>query len=124
MPAKTAAPALRSGDKVFASSALKGVPVGTAGKVIHVQGLTWTRYWVWFENGQRVGTLDRSKIATFDEWERKRNGGDELAEAVASTSAAGTPVAAASAGESVNGIPAHLVERARLARERWAAKSA
>jgi hypothetical protein len=123
MSAKTAAPVLSSGDKVIASAALRGVPLGTPGKVIHVQGLSWIRYWVWFENGERVGTLDRAKLATPAEWDRKQNGGDEL---VVVASGESTAVAASDGAgavlESVNGIPGHLVERSRLARERWAAK--
>jgi hypothetical protein len=122
MPAKTAASVLRSGDKVLASVALKGVPAGTPGKVIHVQGLTWTRYWVWFENGQRVGTLDRAKIATPAEWDRKLNGGDEVVVSTGTAAPAAEGSAPAAAVESVNGVPGHLIERSRLAREKWAAK--
>jgi hypothetical protein len=83
------------------------------------------RYWVWFDNGERVGTIDRAKLMTIPEFERKMaGGGDEL------TAASGGSTAAAVASvtgdgavlESVNGVPGHLIERSRLARERWAAK--
>ena len=103
---------------------MKGVPRGTTGKVIFVQGLSWIRYWVLFDNGIRVGTLDRSKLATLAEWENKA---DASAEVVA---VAGGAVAAASsdggegAGESIGGVPAHLLEKSKAARARWAAKKA
>lgn len=116
---------LSAGEIVRAKVALRGVPAGTLGKVIHVQGLSWIRYWVWFDNGERVGTIDRAKLMTIPEFERKMAGGDEVVSA-ASGGATSVGAVAADAGgavlESVNGIPGHLVERARLARERWAAK--
>ncbi len=114
---------LSKNEIVRAKVALPGVPVGTLGKVIQVQGLSWTRYWVWFDNGKRIGTIDRAKLMTIPEFDRKMAGGDEVAVVVG----AGVTAAAVSSDggavlESVNGIPGHLVERARLARERWAAK--
>ncbi len=122
MAVKTAAP-LKQGEKVRAKVALPKVPVGTLGKVIMVSGLTWIRYWVWFDNGERVGTIDRSKLMTTEEFERHLAGGDEV---VVAAAAGGSTAAAVTDGgavlESVNGIPGHLVERARLAREKWAAK--
>ena len=111
---------LTSGARVVAAIEMKGVPAGTPGKVIHVQGLTWTRYWVWFDNGLRVGTLHRDKLMTLDEWARR----GEVA--VKDNSPVAGPAAAASADASatadVGGVPGHLIERSRLARERWAAK--
>jgi hypothetical protein len=116
---------LSAGEIVRAKVALRGVPAGTLGKVIHVQGLSWIRYWVWFDNGERVGTIDRAKLMTIPEFERKMAGGDEVVSAASGGATAAGAVAAEAGGavlESVNGIPGHLVERARLARERWAAK--
>ena len=111
--------ALTAGSRVVAAIEMKGVPAGTPGKVIHVQGLTWTRSWVWFDNGPRVGTLHRDKLMTLDEWSRR---GDVTEAAVATQ--AGPAVAASGAAPSgdVGGVPAHLIERSRLARERSAAK--
>jgi hypothetical protein len=130
--ATTALSEFKAGDKVILTEKLKGVPVGTPGKIIHMQGLTWTRYWVWFENGIRMGTIPRTKLATADEWERKQNGGDEV---VVAGKAGGSSTAAGGSGDGdggsggggavmadVNGVPGHLIERSRLARERWAAK--
>ncbi len=120
--AATIAP-LSAGEPVRAKVALRGVPAGTLGKVIHVQGLTWIRYWVWFDNGERVGTIDRAKLMTIPEFERRMAGGDETPTAASGgATAVGAEAAASAVGESVNGVPALLIERSRLARERWAAK--
>jgi hypothetical protein len=120
--AATIAP-LSAGETVRAKVALRGVPAGTLGKVIHVQGLSWIRYWVWFDNGQRVGTIDRAKLMTISEFERRMAGGDETPTAASGgATVAGAEAAASTDGESVNGVPALLIERSRLARERWAAK--
>jgi hypothetical protein len=113
------------GDKVIAAIAMKGIPAGTHGQVIHTQGLTWARYWVRFDNGQRMGTIDRSKLATAAEWDRKLNGTEEVALVVAGGSAVASAIAEGAVGavlESVNGVPGHLIERSRVARERLAAK--
>ncbi len=125
--ATTALSEFKPGDKVISTVKLKGVPEGTPGKIIHMQGLTWTRYWVWFENGIRMGTIPRTKLATAEEWERKQNGGDEVA--VAGKADGSSVVVAGGSSDGggavmadVNGVPGHLIERSRLARERWAAK--
>lgn len=126
MATSTASNTLTSGTRVMAAVDLKGVPSGTPGKVIHVQGLSWTRYWVWFDNGLRVGTLDRAKLATVAEWERKLSGNDAPVAVKGAVADAPAPAAASdgAAMESVGGVPGHLIERSRKARERWAAKTA
>jgi hypothetical protein len=111
--------------RVVATIDMKGVPRGTTGKVIFVQGLSWIRYWVLFDNGIRVGTLDRSKLATLADWENKAGTSDEVVAvgnggAIVATSSAGD----SGAGESVGGVPAHLLEKSKAARARWAAKKA
>lgn len=118
MPTAVAAADLRAGSEVVSTLELKGVPLGTHGKVIHVQGLSWTRYWVRFDNGLRVGTLDRKKLATPGEWARRHDAPAGVA--VASAAPAGAD--AAPEAESVGGVPGHLLERSRTARERLAAK--
>ncbi len=111
--------------RVVSTVDMKGVPRGTTGKVIFVQGLSWIRYWVLFDNGIRVGTLDRSKLATLADWENKAGSSAEVVAV-----AAGGAVAAVSgggdtgAGESIGGVPAHLLEKSKAARARWAAKKA
>jgi hypothetical protein len=125
MAATPSSTLLSKNEVVRAKVAMRGVPVGTLGKVIQVQGLSWTRYWVWFDNGVRLGTIDRAKLMTIPEFDRRQAGGDEV---VVSAATGGAVTAAAVDGgavmESVNGIPGHLVERSRVARERWAAKKA
>jgi hypothetical protein len=113
---------LREKDRVVATVDLKRVSKGTTGKVIMVQGLSWIRYWVLFDNGERIGTLHRSKLATLAEWENKSvavPSSQGLASGVADVVEAG-----AAAAETIGGVPAHLLEKSRLARERWAAKAA
>ncbi len=100
---------------------MRGVPEGTSGKVIHVQGLSWIRYWVWFDNGERVGTLGRTKLATAGEWERRFDAPLESASSAVAVSSGDGPAAADASGD-VGGVPGHLLERSRAARARWAAK--
>ncbi len=112
--------------RVVSTVDMKGVPRGTTGKVIFVQGLSWIRYWVLFDNGVRVGTLDRSKLATLADWENKAGTSAEVV-AVApggGIAAASGDGAGAAAGESIGGVPAHLLEKSKAARARWAAKKA
>jgi hypothetical protein len=65
---------LRKGDKVVATTDLRAVPEGTAGKVIVVNGFTWIRYWVRFDNGEVLGSISRDKLATKQDLEDRRNG--------------------------------------------------
>jgi hypothetical protein len=60
--------------KVVARTELRDVPEGTAGRVTLVNGLTWIRYWVRFDNGVTLGSIDRSALATADEWKRFQAG--------------------------------------------------
>lgn len=53
---------LKRRQKVTAAVDLPGVPAGTPGKVYLVDGLTWIRYRVAFENGVELGTLDRDVL--------------------------------------------------------------
>ena len=77
MATTTAPPDLRKGDKIVASADLRGVPAGTTGKVMLVNGLSWIRYWVRFDNGVTMGSINRTNLATPDEWERKLSGADD-----------------------------------------------
>src|SRR3954447_17598810 len=81
MPSSTITQDLHKGDKVVASADLRGVPAGTEGRIALVNGLTWVRYWVRFDNGVAIGSVNRSHLATPEEWERKLNGTDEAAAA-------------------------------------------
>ncbi len=109
--------------RVVSLTDMRGVPRGTAGRVTMVSGLSWIRYFVDFDNGASLPSLARSKLATPAEWRdwKDRPAGAEMATTAASEAV--EPAAAAAAGESVGGIPAHLLERSRQARERAAAKA-
>ena len=64
---------LRRHAKVVAAVDLPNVPVGTKGKVMLVNGLTWIRYWVRFDNGVQLGQLNRAQLAHRDDWDFRRN---------------------------------------------------
>ena len=53
---------LKTGDKVRTMAEVKGVPVGTEGKVILANGFNWQRYRVLFANGAEVGDLDHRHL--------------------------------------------------------------
>jgi hypothetical protein len=123
----------KSGERVVAATAIPGVPEGTRGKVIMVEGLTWIRYWVRFDNGVVRGSLHRDKLARAKDWrailaERERlaalpteeetvaavEGAEGAATAGGEGADAGAGATAASALASR--VPAHLLERSRQAR--------
>jgi hypothetical protein len=54
---------LKVGGKVTAATDLPGVPAGTQGKVMLVNGFQRLRYWVHFVNGVDLGQLDGEQIA-------------------------------------------------------------
>lgn len=122
----TASEDLTKGAKVVASTELRGVPEGTAGKVIMVSGISWIRYWVLFENGVRLGSINRSKLATPDEWRRHLSGEDPAGEsAEASDGEAGIPAdgveAASGEGKTTPSgtmVPQLLLDRSAAARAR------
>jgi hypothetical protein len=71
MPRKREGDQLRRSEKVVAAVDLVGVPAGTPGRVILVDGFRWVRYRVLFDNGLDVGSLDRSQLATRAEWRER-----------------------------------------------------
>lgn len=115
---------LSKGAKVVAVADLRGAPVGTRGKVSVVNGLSWIRYWVRFDNGATVGSINRSALATPAEWDRRQAGGDVLEQDGAVGDAADAPSddGDAGGGVTVNGVlvPAKLIDRAKAARARLA----
>ncbi|MEO6627138.1 MAG: hypothetical protein ABIP03_01070 [Aquihabitans sp.] len=128
--AKTSTPPdqLRKGNKVVARTDMRDVPEGTEGKVIMVAGFTWVRYWVRFDNGIYLGTINRHELATPEEWKRHLSGEDEPT-AVAGTddgdSSDGGDTGGGGAGgvTTVNGtfVPQRLIDMAKAARTRLAA---
>ena len=114
-------------ERVVATVAMPGIPEGTVGKVVFVEGFRWIRYWVRFENGVVRGSLDRKNLARPSEWieiQRRREAGEDIAAdpgAGAAASGDGGAGGEAASGESVmvNGVavPAHLIERSKNRRE-------
>jgi hypothetical protein len=113
-------------ERVVVTTDLPGIPEGTTGRVIVVEGLSWIRYWVRFENGVVRGSLNRKVLARPSEWTeivRRREAGEDLVSEGGEVAAADgdTAAAAAGSGESVmvNGVavPAHLIERSKNRRQ-------
>jgi hypothetical protein len=106
---------------------LPGVPAGTRGRVYLVEGFTWTRYRVLFDNGVDIGSLDGAVLARPRDFAAalERREQVALAAEAAGQAEAAAEEGAAPAGEdkTVNGVavPAHLLDRSRRARERLAA---
>lgn len=120
----TARADLRKGARVVARTTLRDVPEGTAGRVTMVTGLSWIRYWVRFENGVSLGTIDRKRLATPEEWKRFLDG-DEEVEDTGSAEAAGADEAAEGDDDSggattANGtfVAQKHIDRAKAARAR------
>ncbi len=120
---------LRRKERVVAAEAMRGVPEGTEGTVTMVSGLSWIRYWVRFDNGVAMGSINRSKLARPEEWQRHLRGEDEP---VASPTGGDAVEAAVSGDQAAGGaadvttpngtvVPAKLIERAKRARERLSA---
>lgn len=119
---------LRKGAKVEAAVELRGVPAGTKGKVQLVNGFAWVRYWVLFENGVSLGSIDRSALYSKADLEAKANG------TLQASSAGGGSDDGAGGGDggdegggggvtTPNGtfIPQKFIDRAAAARARLAA---
>ena len=93
-----------------------------AGKVIVVNGFTWIRYWVRFENGEVLGSISRDKLATKQDLQDKANG--VVSGAVEAGDDAGADAAAgddSSGGVTTpNGtfVPQKHIDRAKAARAR------
>ncbi|HEU5149840.1 MAG TPA: hypothetical protein VFU19_05055 [Iamia sp.] len=116
---------LRKGDKVVLTTDLRDVPAGTEGKVVLVVGLSWIRYWVSFDNGVAVGSINRKHLATPAEWQRRLERGDE-----AEAGDAGAGDDAEAGGDDGGGggymhagvlVPQLLIDRSKAARERLGA---
>lgn len=122
----------RRNEKVVATTDLGTVPEGTTGKIKVVNGMTWLRYWVQFDNGEWLGSIDHAALVPAREWEQYRadrarraeQGEAGAAEAGAGAGAGDGGAASAGGGGAdvvtASGVtvPGHLIERARKARER------
>ena len=120
---------LRKGSEVVARADLRDVPAGTTGKVTMVTGIYWIRYWVRFENGVSLGSINRSRLATVDEWARIQSGEDidgDTAQIGDETATDATADAADGGGEgkatpSGTIVPQRLLDRSAAARTRLGA---
>lgn len=119
---------------VMATEDLPGVPARTSGKVRMVSGVTWRRYWVFFENGVHIGSLDSHELVRPHDWNHflaaraEREAAAASAAAAAAAGAATEDTAATATGEddSPNAklramVPAYLLERSASARARLSA---
>jgi hypothetical protein len=112
-------------ERVVASKDMPGIPAGTGGKVTIVEGFSWVRYWVRFDNGVIRGSVNRANLARPAEWaelQRRREAGEDLEDAKVAnggSSGGGATPGAAAEGVLVNGVtvPGHLIERSKARRE-------
>lgn len=121
---------------VQATMDLPNVPEGTKGKVKVINGFTWVRYWVFFDNGAEVGSLDANELVRpqhWDEFFERKAAAEEKARLAAEAAASGASAeAGAAAGAAADAdpndplaalramVPAHLLERSAAARARLA----
>ena len=113
-------------DKVAANIDLPGVPAGTRGKILQKTGLTWIRYRVRFDNGVEHGLLDGRHLTRPKDFVPldQRTAVVEAGPDADGGNGAAAADDGAGAGDAVDnpyGVPAHLIERSKKARERLAA---
>ena len=110
--------------EVVAATDLKGVPEGTNGKVMLLNGLDWVRYWVKFENGVEMGSLHRNKLVSAEDWdlylEEREDGALPLEETTDSADEESSTTGSGG-GVEVNGVlvPHLLLVRSQAALERF-----
>lgn len=123
---------LKRKSKVRAFTSLPGVPEGTGGRVVLVNGWDqWIRYHVIFENGVSLGSLNRQHLVPakqYDEMVGKRrhaleSGAFDRTETAEAAADGGGGEALGGEAPVVNGvsIPPHLLERSAAARARLGA---
>jgi len=121
MTARIASIELKRHEKVRANIDLPGVPAGTPGKVLVVSGLTWMRYRVLFGNGVEHGLLDGRHLVRPRDFIPLDERVEVEETAAAGGDDAGEAASAVASDDNEFGVPAHLLERAKKARERFAA---
>lgn len=121
MSARIASIELKRHEKVRANVDLPGVPAGTLGKVLMVSGVTWTRYRVLFENGVEHGLLDGRHLVRPRDFVPLDQRVEETAAEASTDAVAEESAADSGVGDNAFGVPAHLLERSKKARERLAA---
>ena len=121
MPAVLTPVDLKRHQKVRAWTDLPGVPAGMPGKVLQVSGVSWIRYRVLFENGVEIGLLDgRHLVAPKDFVPVDQRVVAETAD-VAGDAGADDGGGEAVEADNAFGVPSHLLERSKKARERLGA---
>ena len=131
MAKKRGAKGLSTKSRVVAARDLVGVPEGTPGRIELVNGLTWTRYWVQFDNGVWLGSVDADAVVAEDDWEdhleRRAAAQARAAEEASRPQAEAAPPAeagttdAAPADAATSKIPAALLARSQAAKAKKAA---
>jgi len=131
-PAEFGTP-FKKNEVVKSTMTLPGVPEGTEGKVKVINGFSWKRYWVFFENGVEMGQLDEDELVRpyhWDEFFEQKAAAEERARAAAEAAAKGESVAAAGGDAAAAAdpndplariralVPPHLLERSAAARAR------
>lgn len=112
---------LKRHEKVRANIDLPGVPAGTPGKVLVVSGVTWMRYRVLFDSGVEHGLLDGRHLVRPGDFIPLDQRVEEVAVADEAAVEAGEAAGDGAAADNAFGVPAHLLDRSKKARERLAA---
>ena len=126
MANKRGAKGLSKKSRVVAARDLVGVPEGTPGRIELVNGLTWIRYWVQFDNGVWLGSVDADAVVAEDDWEdhlerraaAQARAAEEASRPAAETAPAAAAADAAPADAATSKIPAALLARSQAAREK------
>ena len=111
--------------KIVATVDLPGVPEGTTGKVLVANGVTWYRYWVDFDNGVRLGQVGHQQVCLANDWDSFRIDRAETerraAEAPEKSDESDDGGDGGAAAGNRFGVPEHLLERSKAARQRLGA---
>lgn len=92
----------RRQEQVLATEDLPGVPAGTPGRIKLINGFSWLRFWVFFDNGVELGSIDETQLVRPQHWEQFQTEREErlVREAEAAERAAsGVAEAAADTGD-------------------------
>ncbi|HVM63428.1 MAG TPA: hypothetical protein VMU14_01115 [Acidimicrobiales bacterium] len=124
---------VRVGDRVVAVKPIGDIPEGMEGRVKVIDGFGWVRYWVAWDNGEWMGSVDSASVVRADrleQWRAEQEAAQQAAAERAEHAAAGAATANgdgdgdAAGGGADSRVPEHLLERSRQARARKAAQAA
>ena len=111
--------------KVVAPLDQPGGPPGPAGKVRVANGVTWYRYWVDFDNGVRLGQVGHQQVCLASDWDAFRIDRTEAERRAAEAPEESADEDGAAEGGAATGnrfgVPEHLLERSKAARQRLGA---